>query len=274
MDAMLDALLPVGNWLLPLAYLALAIDYGATFILRTRTHARNPGILVVGLVHLLWLIGWGYRVGLTLPSIPQLLSVIVLCSAAVYGLMESIWRDRRAGVFVMLLLFLLQYFSALGLAGSAADPVGEGRSLQAQLHYIPATLAYTTMVFAAVYAALYITGQRNLKKHRLGLLFDRLPPLDLLGRMSWYALLVGFGFITIAIITGMFFRHADQSGESAGIPAKILAKIITGVVTWIVCAVAIAGKWLGRWSTLRVSRFAVIGFTVVVVLFVASILLS
>ena len=273
MDALLDALLPVGNWLLPLAYLALAIDYGATFILRTRTHARNPGILVVGLIHLLWLVGWGYHVGLTLPSIPQLLSVIVLCSVAVYGLTELICRDRRAGVFVLLLLFLLQYSSAIGLAGSA-DAAGRGRGLQGQLHYIAASLAYTAMAFAAVYAVLYIAGQRNLKQHRLGLLFDRLPPLELLGRMSWYALLVGFGFITIAIITGMSFRHAGPSGESAAIPTKILAKIITGVVAWIACAVAIAGRWLGRWSVLRVSRIAVIGFAVVVVLFMASILLG
>ena len=199
--------------------------------------------------------------------------MIVLCSIAVYGLTEMICRDRRAGVFVLLLLFLLQYSSALGLAG-AADVDGPGQSLRAQLHYIPASLAYTAMAFAAMYAVLYIAGQRNLKRHRLGVLFDRLPPLELLGRMSWYALLVGFAFITVTIITGMSFRHADPSSESGGIPPKILAKIITGGVAWIVCAVAILGKWLGRWSVLRVSRIAVIGFAVVVVLFAASILLS
>lgn len=42
----MDALLSVTNWLVPLVYLALAIDYGATFILRIRTHARNPGVIL------------------------------------------------------------------------------------------------------------------------------------------------------------------------------------------------------------------------------------
>ncbi len=269
----MDALLSVGNWLLPLGYLALMIDYGATFILRVRTHARNPGILLVALGHLLLLILRGFDAGgLALGSIPELLSVIALSCTVVYGVTELICKDRRAGVFVFLLVFLLEYSSAISLAGGGAAHVRTGWGL---LHFVPASLAYTAMAFAAVYGLLYIVGQRNLKRHQLGLLFDRLPPLELLGRTSWYALLVGLGFISIAIVTGAVFHgRGGQAAHPGSMEPKILVKIITGLVAWVVCATAVFGKWLGKWSMSRVSRIALVGFAVVVVLFVASMRLS
>ena len=38
----MNAVFRTANWLLPLLYLVVLIDYGATFFLRTRTHKRNP----------------------------------------------------------------------------------------------------------------------------------------------------------------------------------------------------------------------------------------
>ena len=46
--------LEIGNGLLPLLYLALLIDYGATFFLRTRVHVRSPWLVMVVAVHAGW----------------------------------------------------------------------------------------------------------------------------------------------------------------------------------------------------------------------------
>ncbi|MHC4716831.1 MAG: cytochrome c biogenesis protein CcsA [Planctomycetota bacterium] len=275
----MDLLLSIANWLLPLAYLALAIDYGATFILRTRIHARTPGILLAGIFHVAFLASWAVRSdGLALGSIPELLSVIALCSTLVYGATETVCRDRRAGAFVFLLVFLVQYSSAVSLAGGPsglAGPEADARSGWALLHYVPAALAYTAIAFAAVYDLLYLSGQRSIKQHRVGLLFDRLPPLELLGRMSWYALLVGLAFITVAIVTGAVLWGGGGSASPDHAPdPKIIAKIVTGLAAWAACTVAVLGRWLGRWSVARVSQIAVAGSAVVLVLFVSSAVLS
>ena len=265
----MDVLVSAANWLLPLVYLALAIDYGATFILRTRTHARSPGVLLAVILHIAFLVLWGvHSQRPPLTSIPELLSVIALCCAILYGGTELLCRDRRAGVFVFLLVFLLQYSSSIFLTATK----GQGGS--GQYHMIPASLAYTSMAFAAMYALLYLTGQRNLKQHRFGLLFDRLPPLELLGKMSGYALLVGFGLMTVTIVTGSVFFGRSGGERSLLSNPKILTKIITGLVAWGACAVAILGKWFGKWSVSSVSRIALVGFLVVVVLFATSIILS
>ena len=275
-DATMDVLLVVMSWVLPLAYLALAIDYGATFILRSRIHNRNAYLIPTILLHAAYLVLWGVEFNRPpLATSSELLSVIAVASLIVYWAVEFVSRDRRAGVFVFLVIFLMQYTSSMFMIGAIADqaviePVSGGE--WARLHSLPACLAYSALVFAAVYAMLYLAGRRNLKLHRFGLLFDRLPPLELLGKMSWYALLGGFALMTITMITGVIFaRHVDNIGE---MEFKLLAKTIIGSIAWLTCAIAIVGKYLGKWSSTTVSRVAVLGFMVIVALFVVSALLS
>ena len=275
-NLMMDELLLVLNWVLPLVYLALAFDYGATFILRSRIHVRNPWLMPAILLHLAFLVLWGIHFGAPpLMNNHEVLSVVVLASVIVYWVVELISRDRRAGVFVFLLIFLLQYTSSAFLVGlittqSASEAIPRGG--WGRLHVLPASLAYTALVFAAVYAMLYLVGRRNLKLHRFGLLFDRLPPLELLGRMSWYALLGGFALMTVTMLTGaIFFSQMNRPEE---LQFKVIAKIVIGSIAWVVCAVAVLGKYLGKWPVLTVSRVAVAGCLLILALFITSVLLS
>jgi ABC-type uncharacterized transport system permease subunit len=112
-----------------------------------------------------------------------------------------------------------------------------------------------------------------MKHHNFGLLFDRLPPLDLLGRMCFQALLVGFAFITITMITGVLFSQTrPQTGAS--MDPKLLAKIIIGSTAWVICAVDVFGKYVLKWSISRVSAIALTGFLIIAALFVTSLALS
>lgn len=272
----MDTYLSFANWLLPLIYLAMVIDYGATFILRVRTRRRNFWIIPVIAFHALFLVLRGIRLGvLPLADNYEILSVVALSAAAVYWLTEFAGRDRRTGVFVFLLIFLCQYTSSTFLAaaaGGASGAAGPADYGWGRLHVLPATFAYTAMAFAAVYALLFLVGRRNLKQHRLGLLFDRLPSLERLGRMSWYALLFGLAFMTVTVITGVvLLRYAEQRQV---MELKVTAKIVTGSLAWLICAVAVFGRIVGKWSVLRVSRIAVAGFLAVIALLVSSILLS
>ena len=276
----MDTLLSILNWLLPLIYLALAIDYGATFILRNRTHVRNPGVILAIVFHGAFLVCWGVRFGgLPLVSNYEILSVVAVSSAVVYWAIELVTRDRRAGVFVFLLIFLLQYTSSTFLSGTIARAGDTGAHMQygwGRLHVLPAALAYTALAFGAVYATLYLVGQRNLKHHNFGLLFDRLPPLDLLGRMSFQSLLVGLAFMTITIVTGsvLFHRFGSSGGGATSIDPKLLAKIVIGSTAWVICAVNVFGKYVLKWSVSRVSAITLTGFLIIAALFVTSLALS
>jgi len=274
----MDKLLIIANWLVPLVYLAMVFDYGATFLLRLRTHVRNRWILIPILFHAAFLVLRGIQLGSPpIGSTVEILSAIALSSTIVYWVMELLSRDRRAGFFVFLLIFLFQYTSSAFVVGNAIHPPSEAAIQHGwgSAHVIPATFSYTALAFAAIYGLLYLMGQRDLKRHRFGLLFDRLPPLDLLGRLSWYSLLGAFVFLTISIVTGIVvFGQAGDVVQPETLGNKVALKIITGSLTWLICATTILGKCFAKWSASMVSSVAVSGFLVILILLVASIFLS
>ncbi len=263
----MSSLLIIINWLLPLLYLGLLVDYGATFFLRTKAQARNPWLILVLAVHALFLVLRAHHLGQPpLGNVYEILSVLALSTGAVYAMVEFVSRDRRSGVFIVLLVFLFQYTSSSFLAATASESTGWAR-----LHVVPALVAYTAFAIAAVYGLLHILAQRNLKQHHFGMLFDRLPSLDLLGKMTWYALLSGFVFMTITVVTGpLLFRHSGMEVPDA----KVTVKIVIGSISWIIYVVAVLGKLLGKWPSRRISSIAVIGFAVIMILLVVSGFLS
>ncbi len=268
----MDALLITANWLLPLLYLALLLDYGAIFFLRTRTEGRSPAVLAVIALHAAMLVARGVRAGaLPLGSNYEILSAVALAAAGVYWLLELFGRDRRTGVFVFGLIFLFQYTSSLFLAGTPGA-TGAGQHAEPDLHVLPAIVAYTAFAYAAIYGALHLLAQRNLKKHRFGLLFDRLPPLDRLGGTTWHALLVGFAFMTVSIATGAVTFH--RGGQLDVAQAKVLTKMVLGSTAWVIYAAAIVGRVMGKWAQTRISAIAVVGFVLTMALLVSSIMLS
>jgi len=271
---MMETLLSLAQWLLPLLYLALVIDYGATFFLRVRAHVRERWLPAVIVFHTAFLVAWSFHRGYPPLFEPyQVLTLIALSTTVVYCIVERLGRDRRTGVFVFLVVFLLQYTSSVFMVGAAATTQpAAAEQIGRSVHSIAATFAYTALAVAAIHGALHLIGRRNLKRRSVGVLFGRLPPLELLGRISWYGLIGGLVFMTVSVATGaMVFGQAGAHGAPG---PKVLAKIVMGLVTWLVCAVAIAGKAIGRWSDSRVSLIATGGFLAVAVLFVVSLVLS
>jgi len=265
----MPGLIAVAGALLPLLYLALLADYASTFFLRTRTHARSPHLLAVVAVHLGYLTLWSMHAGRPpVATTPEILSVLAVATAAVYAWVELATRDRRTGVFVLLLAFLFQYAGSYAMAGHAQDAAAPAATgLWTRLHVLPALVAYTALGFAGVFGALDLAARRDLRARRFGVLFDRLPPLEALGPMAWHALLTGFVAMTLAIaVTPLMF-----GGEGGGaMSAKVVGKIVTGSVAWAVCAAGVFGHWLGRWTPARTSAVAVIGFLLVMALLAVS----
>jgi len=263
------------NWLLPLLYVAVLISYCAAFFLRTRAHSPNFWLIPVIAVHLLF---FALR-ALYLDSPIQvkgyeMLSILALSTATVYCVVEFASHDRRTGMFVFLLVFLFQYTSSVFFSRALAGPTAAQFSWE-RLHIVPAILAYTGFTISAVYGLLHLTAGRNLKRHRIGVLFDRLPPLELLGKMSWHALLFGFVFMTVAVVTGIIIsRQGDIQGGAGIWDPKTGIKMLIGLVACIMYIVAILGRLVRKWSSSKVSGVTVSGFVVIMIMIIVSAILS
>ena len=248
----MDTLLTVGQWLLPVLYLALVLDYGAAFITRNPTKARHGLLPAVIALHVIMLLLRYLRLGyLPLLDAFEILTLVALSITVVYCIMELAGQDQRVGVFVFLVVFLMQYSSSMFL-GREPSPQASEVAVQLgpmSIHTVAAIFAYTSLAMAAVHGGMFIVGRRDIRKRQFGFLFDRLPPLETLSRVSRYGLMSALIFMTIAVVTGAFaFGHAGQNGHDGAMTAKVISKIVLGLSTWLICAVGIIGKALGRWG--------------------------
>lgn len=270
----MDGVLNLLNWLLPLAYLGLLLGYGIDFFLHAQASGRNWALLPVLVLHAGYWVLRGHALGHYVPvKGPEVMCILALATALIYTIIEYAGRERRTGLFVFLAVFLFQYTASLFMAPTAGAASAAGIAVPpgsdwARVHILPAVAAYVGFTLAAIYGLLFLIAQRSLKSHKVGVWFDRLPALDRLALMCWHAMLVGFAFVTVSLVSGATMQAGGEMN------AHVLVRIIAGSAAWVIYAVAIVGRLIARWPASRFCRVAVFGFVFALAIMAAGILLS
>ena len=140
------------------------------------------------------------------------------------------------------------------LPDSASAPgVGMHGSVFA-LHVTLAILAYAAFTFSFVLSLLYLIQNRQIRRRRTGLLFARLPALDVIGRMNRTSVSVGLAALVLSLILG--FLWAERFWPSLADPK----------IEWALATLAIYGLllWKDRrgWAGPRVALLSILGFGV------------
>jgi ABC-type uncharacterized transport system permease subunit len=180
--------------------------------------------------------------------------------AVTYLCLEIYHRQRTVGAFVLpvILLFFLAAYAVPDHPGT--PPTAHG--VVFALHVTLSILAYAAFALSCVLSLMYLAEERFLRMRRMGDVIWRLPPLELLERMSQTSVLVGL--ITIATGTALGFVAVDRL---PGQPAYFDPKY---VVTLLVLGLYAAYFQLARtatWRGARASRLCVFNFVLVVISF-------
>ena len=170
-------------------------------------------LLLLGfLVHFLALEVGGRSEG-TVPyqNLPGSLSLFAWMLAAAYGILFLRHREGSTGPFLIPLVILFMAASLLVHSRQAPhaphDPMRSG-SLFA-MHVTLAILGYAGLTLSFVLAQMYLLQTRQLHKHKLGLLFSRLPALDVLTRMHRTSVAMGALALAVASCLGMIWAKQN-----------------------------------------------------------------
>jgi ABC-type uncharacterized transport system permease subunit len=181
--------------------------------------------------------------------------------AVTYLCLEIYHRQRTVGAFVLPII-LAFFFSAYLLPTDAGAPQAAEHGVVFALHVTLSILAYAAFALSCVLSLMYLAEERFLRIRRLGDVVWRLPPLELLERMSHTSVLVGL--ITIAIGTTLGFVAVDRlPGQPVYYDPKYL-------VTLVVLGMYAAYFHLARtaaWRGARASKLCVFNFVLVVLSF-------
>jgi ABC-type uncharacterized transport system permease subunit len=183
--------------------------------------------------------------------------------ALTYLGLELFHRQRAVGAFV--LPFIIVFFLAAHLA--PADKLAETRAsgVAFAFHVTLSILAYSAFALSCVLSLIFLAEQRYLRNRKMGAVVWRLPPLELLERMSQSSVLVGL--VSISIGTALGFLWVDRlTGEVWRSDPKYIVTLLVLLLYVVYFRLARTTAWRGaRASKLCVFNFFMVIFSFTVV---------
>jgi len=163
-------------------------------------------------------------------------------------------RDRAMGAFLIPMIVVATAAGLLLPDAATAAARGTHGSVFA-LHVTLAILAYAAFTFSFVLSILYLAQDRQIRRHRTGLLFSRLPALEVIGRMNRTSVTVGLAALTVSLVLGAVW--AEVVWRSLADP-----KVEWAAITLVVYGFLL---WMDRrgWEGPRVAVLSILGFGVV-----------
>jgi ABC-type uncharacterized transport system permease subunit len=241
---------------LPFLYAGLAGLYGLSFFanLRSAEKLKTPFLVGVVVLHLVYLAA--RTVAFDHPPITtvyEIMTVLAACIAVGYLYIELRTKVSNTGFFILILAVLFQTVSSVFVKDLLKIPEYL-HSLVLGFHVSAALLGYTAISLSAVYGFLYLMLYHDIKSSRFGIIYDRLPNLEMLETMSHKAEVFGFVALSIAIAIGVIWLPRVFKDFSYLDP-----KLIGTLAIWVIYAVGLAAKrrfgWQGR-KTMIVSVVA------------------
>ena len=238
------------------AYAAAAVSY-VTWLLRPGGRAAWAGTVTLFggfLFH-------GLAIGLRTVELAQAptfrfsegLSVLALLTVGAYLLVDRVYRLPVIGAFVApLVIAVLVPAHLVPVERVRAGPI-EGVVLPVHIAVALSGVALFALGFGV--ALMYLLLEREVKAKRLGTLFRRLPSLELLDKLNYRLVVLGFAFLSAAIATGAVFAHHEQ-----GSPWQVGPKQAFALFAWGLTAVVVLLRHTTGWRGRKVALATAAGF--------------
>jgi ABC-type transport system involved in cytochrome c biogenesis permease subunit len=237
--------------------------YGAAegfSIAHLRSNRESYGKATTALLLLGFLVHWvalyaGARAAHTVPyhDLPASMSFFAWVVMGAYGILLLRHRESSTGPFLIpiCLLFLgASIFAHSGNPEGLKDPKLTG-SLFA-FHVTMALVGYAALSISFILAQLYLIQNKQIRRHKLGLLFSRLPALDVLSRLHRTSVAIGVSALAVAVVLGAI--SAKVNWDTYWDP-----KLVVTLVIIVLYLFTLFPRWLG-WGGKKVALLSLTGF--------------
>lgn len=195
------------------------------------------------------------------------LSALAFVVLVTYLVVETATRIRSTGVDLLPVPFVMAtYAAAFGPHVPKADPMLDSPKFLA--HTLPAIGGIAAIIVSGIYGMLYLRLEATMRRKEFEeRIFRRLPNLDVLSRMNFYAAASGLVLVTAAIGWG-----ASWYGDEFGRVNVFEPKIFLTLSIWVILLLPLIGRLVNRWPDRATAVLTVITMFVAVVSIVVPIL--
>ena len=176
--------------------------------------------------------------------------------------LEVYHRQRSVGAFVLPCILIFFLVSHLAQAGRIVETPARGVAFA--FHVTLSILAYASFGLSFVVSLIFLAEQRLLRSRNMGAVVWRLPPLELLERMSQSGVIVGLAAIIVG--TGLGFLWVDRlQGTIWHFDPKYIVTLLVLVLYAAYLFLARSATWRGA----RASKLCIFNFALVIFSFTA-----
>ena len=198
------------------------------------------------------------------------ISTFVWLLAIAYLCTEMASDERAMGVFILPLLVALQSIAALSRGVEERDAILSGPLFG--VHVSSLLFAYASFALACVIGITYVLLFKEIKAKHLGFFYARLPSLQVLDSMNRVAIVVGWVFLTIGILSGVLWASQAQGSFAGDSRLQNMSlqdpKIFVALLCWGVYSFEMfAARRIG-WGGRRAAYLSALGFAIVLLNFV------
>jgi ABC-type uncharacterized transport system permease subunit len=209
----------------------------------------------VAVFHLVFLTVLGVTLGhppIVAPG--ESLSSLAILIALVYIYVE--WRTgiRSTGALIYFFVACLQAVSAVLMLGAPPSFHEIGNPIL-NIHIALSLLGSTAFCISFLYSIMYLILHDEIKKSHFGIMYEKLPSLEQLDEMNYYAAAAGLAALTLAIVVGFAWAWA----VFGKLPVTDI-KAVTMLATALIYGVMIFMKNRYGWSGDRLAMMSVAGF--------------
>jgi HemX protein len=251
-------ILPVFRCAVPTLYVLTLVLYGLHFFGKSRSLARHarPVLSVTLAIHALYLTDFilaHHRIPLA--AAPEILTVVAFMTGIAYFWVETHTRDLSTGMFLLGFTTLVQFASSGRIVLNLQVPPLL-RMPSFGIHTGAAILGYSAFAVSAIYGVLFLLLYHELKSTHYGLIYRRMPPLDVLGQMNIRAAVLGLGSLTLAIVAGVAWAERLHP-RFARDPMFLIT-----ILVWVIYAATVFAYYKMGWRGKRAIYLSIAGFLI------------
>ena len=253
----MESLILIGNVLLPLFYFITTFTYAKVFYKQeawAKKWARPLLSFTLSFHFGEFLLRSLYLKQISITSTAEAASVLVWTIGVTYLYLELRLKIQNTGYFVLVFLFFLTLFASSHLSLKENQLLEEAKGVPFFLHVFFALFGYTCLSLSAIYSFLYLLLFYDLKKNRFTLLYERLPPLEVLGEVNLKAVQLGFLVLSISTFLGILLGRILSKSMAGD------AKVWFTFFTLAVYGLEILGYFFFRWSKRKLAILSLTGF--------------
>jgi len=245
------------NILLPIFYIAGFSAYYYDFMKGTLAlhNSKRIILLLIVLTHFSYLLL--RTIAFNHPPITtkfEIFTVLAFSICFAYFLLELLTDIRGTGLFIIIFSLIFQVISSIFVQDNLIVP-DILRSRLLGTHVMSAILGYSGFTIAAVYGFLFTLLYKEIKLSKFGIIFNRLPSLETLEKLSFYSVLIGFILLSLSIIIGVIWLPDAVEDYSYTDP-----KLISTLLVWFVYGTMIILRYFAHWSSKKLIQFIMFGF--------------